>query len=177
MSRNIVLIGMPGAGKSTLGVVLAKIENLGFVDADLEIQQKYGATLQELIDERGAEGFISLEGEVLSALDVDGCVIATGGSAIYSGEAIERLREHGVIVYLEIAYDSLAERLGDLHERGVVMRGDAASGAGGLAALYNERRPLYEAAADVSVNVDGLSITDAARKVAEATRPLQTGNH
>ena len=165
-TTNIVLIGMPGAGKSTLGVVLAKIANLGFLDADLAIQQRYGATLQKLIDEHGAEGFIALEGDVLAGIDVEGCVIATGGSAVYSREAIEQLRERGVVVYLEIAYESLVERLGDLDERGVVMR-EGVSG-GGLRALYDERRPLYEEAADVCVNVDGLSITDAARKVAAA---------
>lgn len=162
---NIVLIGMPGAGKSTLGVVLAKILNKDFLDADLVIQKECGATLQRLIDEKGPEGFIELENCVLCGIEVRGTVVATGGSAVYSDEAIAHLGESGTVVYLEISYESLLERLRDLDERGVVMR----QGAGmGLRALYDERRPLYEKHADIVVNVDGLSITAAARKVARA---------
>lgn len=164
MRRNIVLIGMPGVGKSTLGVVLAKVVNLGFVDVDLVIQQRNGATLQQLIDDLGTERFIELESEALRSLVAEGCVIATGGSAVYSHEAIGRLRENGTVVYLEASYESIASRLGDLHERGVVMRGEA----NGLRALFDERRPLYEEAADIIVNVEGLTIADAARKVAAA---------
>ena len=160
---NIVLIGMPGAGKSTLGVVLAKIINKRFLDVDLLIQERHGATLQQLINARGAEGFIELEDEALRSIDVENTVIATGGSAVYSEDAIRFLGQTGTNVYLEISYNSLVERLGDLDERGVVMRSGQSMG---LRALFDERRPLYERSADVIVNVDGLSITDAARKVA-----------
>ena len=163
MKSNIVLIGMPGAGKSTLGVVLAKIINKRFLDVDLLIQERHGATLQQLINARGAEGFIELEDEALRSIDVENTVIATGGSAVYSEDAIRFLGQTGTIVYLEISYNSLVERLGDLDERGVVMRSGQSMG---LRALFDERRPLYERSADVIVNVDGLSITDAARKVA-----------
>ena len=160
---NIVLIGMPGAGKSTLGVVLAKILNKDFLDADLLIQKKCDATLQSIIDTEGPEAFIRLENSVLREIDVRDTVTATGGSAVYSDEGMRHLGEIGTVVYLEISYESLLERLCDLNERGVVMR----DGVGmGLQALYDERVPLYETYADIVVNVDNLSITAAARKVA-----------
>ena len=161
----VVLIGMPGAGKSTVGVVLAKIMNKGFVDADLVIQAQGGKTLHELIDERGPEGFISFENEVLCGLSAENSIIATGGSAAYSDEAMNHLSGIGTVVYLEISYDSLVDRLGDLHERGVVMKGGSGMS---LRELYEERQPLYEKHADITVNVDGLNITSAARKVAAA---------
>ncbi len=162
-SGNIVLIGMPGAGKSTLGVVLAKVLNKDFLDADLLIQKRCGATLQHVIDTEGPEAFIGLENDVLREIDVCDTVIATGGSAVYSDEGMRHLGEIGTVVYLQISYESLLERLCDLDERGVVMRGGAGMG---LRALYDERVPLYESYADIVVNVDDLSITAAARRVA-----------
>lgn len=161
---NIVLIGMPGAGKSTLGVVLAKIVNKGFIDADLVIQQRHGKTLHEMIDDLGAEGFIHRENAVLRDLQADNAIIATGGSAIYSDEAMAHLGQIGTIVYLKISYESLVTRLGDLHERGVVMKGGSSMS---LRDLYEERRPLYERYAEITVDVDDLTITAAARKVAQ----------
>ena len=104
---NVVLIGMPGAGKSTLGIVLAKIMALKFVDADLVIQEQMDKTLQTIIDAMGPDGFIQIENEILSDLEAEETVIATGGSAIYSDEAMKHLSDIGVIVYLEISYDSL----------------------------------------------------------------------
>ena len=138
---NIVLIGMPGAGKSTLGVVLAKILNYDFLDADLVIQNKHGKTLQT--------------------------IIATGGSAVYSDRAMEHLRSIGTVVYLQISYKELANRLGDLQERGVVMKGGMGMS---LADLYEERLPLYEKWADITVDVEKTSITKAAKKVVAALR-------
>lgn len=163
--NNIVLIGMPGAGKSTVGVVLAKIINQQFVDADLVIQSQTGQTLQALIDELGSEGFIEVENRILCGIEAEHTIIATGGSAIYSDEAMRHLSDIGTVVYLEISYESLVGRLGDLQERGVVMKGGAGMS---LRDLYDERKPLYERYADVTVGIDGLSITDAARKVASA---------
>lgn len=162
---NIVLIGMPGSGKSTIGIVLAKILNYEFVDVDLVIQQRCDKTLQRLIDALGPAGFIDVENEVLQSLDFEHTIISTGGSAVYSHDAIEHLAKEGVIVYLRVALPELEERLSDFSERGVVMRQE---GAMSLEALYAEREPLYEQHADIVVDINGLSITEAARQVRTA---------
>lgn len=162
---NVVLIGMPGAGKSTLGVVLAKIMNLKFLDADLLIQDQCDKTLQRIIDALGPQGFIEVENQVLSELQAERTVISTGGSAVYSEAAMSHLHEIGRVVYLKISYDELKSRLSDLQERGVVMKGGIGMS---LRELYDERLPLYEHYADVTVEVSDLSITAAARKVADA---------
>ena len=161
---NVVLIGMPGAGKSTLGVVLAKILGYEFIDADLLIQSKLDKTLQKIIDACGPDGFIEVENEVLCTLSASRAVIATGGSAVYSDEAMNRLKSIGTVVYLRVSYEELESRLGGLHERGVVMK----NGMGmSLADLYEERRPLYEKYADVTIDIDGLSVRDAARRLVD----------
>lgn len=163
-TSNIILIGMPGAGKSTLGVVLAKILNYDFIDADLLIQNQCDKTLQKVIDALGPDGFIEVENEVLSGLQADRTVVATGGSAVYSDEAMKHLSEIGTMVYLKVSYEELENRLGGLHERGVVMK----NGVGmSLADLYNERAPLYEKYAQVTIDIDGLSVRDAARLVVD----------
>ena len=162
---NVVLIGMPGAGKSMVGVVLAKILGKDFVDTDLLIQAEQGRTLQSIIDEVGPENFIEVENDVLSRVDAENSIISTGGSAIYSDEAMRHLAEIGPVVYLQISYESLRERLSDLQERGVVLKGGMGMS---LRELYDERLPLYERYAGITVNVDDLSITAAARKIASA---------
>lgn len=162
---NIVLIGMPGVGKSTLGVVLAKILNYDFVDADLLIQQGSGKTLQRLIDTLGPDGFIEVEGQVLSDLDLHGTIISTGGSAVYSHDAMLHLRQIGRVVYLKIGLDELTQRLPEFSERGVVMRRPNAMS---LADLHEEREPLYEKYAELTVDVSGMGITEAAKKICAA---------
>ena len=157
---NVVLIGMPGAGKSTLGIVLAKIINYSFMDADLVIQQQCDKTLQKLIDACGPDGFIEVENEILRDIEAERTVIATGGSAVYSDEAMRHLASIGRVVYLKISYEQLVTRLSDLQERGVVLKGGIGMS---LRDLYDERLPLYEKYADITVDVNDLSITAAAR--------------
>ncbi len=161
--KNIVLIGMPGSGKSSIGVVLAKIINYDFVDVDLIIQQRCDKTLQRLIDTLGPLGFIEVENAALLDLDFQNTVISTGGSAVYSHDAITHLSESGTIVYLKVDLSELEERLSDFSERGVVMKNE---GMMSLSELYDERVPLYEKYADITVDINGLPITKAAQKIA-----------
>lgn len=154
--KNIVLIGMPGAGKSTIGVVLAKKLGLRFLDSDLVIQDRYGKLLHEIMEEKGLEGFKEIEDQVNASLDVTNCVIATGGSAVYGKNAMSHLKEIGTIVYLKLSYEEISNRLGDLHERGVALKPGQS-----LLSLYNERIPLYEEYADMVVDCDGLMLREA----------------
>ena len=159
---NLILIGMPSAGKSTVGVVLAKMLGMDFLDGDLLIQRQEGATLPQLIDELGPEGFLAVENRVLSGIACENTIIATGGSAVYSEEAMAHLKELGPVIYLRLPFEEMLRRLGDIHQRGVVMR----KGAGmSLADMYEERLPLYEAWADLTVDVDGITLAEAAREV------------
>lgn len=161
MKSNIVLIGMPGAGKSTVGVVLAKRLGCRFVDSDLVIQEKYGKLLHELIEENGVEGFWRIENEVNASLNPDRSVIATGGSVIYGAEAMEHLRSMGRVVYLKLPLRDVAERLGDLEARGVTLRPGQT-----VKDLYEERIPLYEKYAHIAVDCEGKQIRDVVREIA-----------
>lgn len=162
---NIVLIGMPGAGKSTVGVVLAKRKGLRFVDSDLVIQDRYGKLLHELIEEHGIEGFWQIENDVNASLIMEKSVIATGGSAIYGAEAMEHLREIGTVVYLKLPYEEVAERLGDLNARGVTLQPGQ-----DLIDLYQERTPLYEKYAHVTVDCNHKMLREV---VAEVEKTLE----
>lgn len=141
---------MPGAGKSTVGVVLAKKAGMQFVDSDLVIQEKTGKRLSEIIDEVGTDGFLFVEGKINGELDMSNSVIATGGSVVYEENAMEHLKEIGTVVYLEIPYEELEDRLGDLNERGVVLKPGYT-----LETLFEERKPLYEKYADVTIHCQG----------------------
>lgn len=159
---NVVLIGMPGAGKSTVGVVLAKKMGYGFVDSDLVIQEKFGKLLHELIEEHGVEGFWKVENEVNASINRHKCVIATGGSAVYGEEAMEHLREIGTVIYLKLPYHEVAERLGDLNARGVTMFPGQT-----LKDLYEERTPLYEKYAHIVVDCEHKYIRQLATQISE----------
>lgn len=153
MKENIVLIGMPGVGKSTLGVVLAKELGFQFVDADLLIQEREKRLLKEIIAEEGVDGFLKIENDVNAGISAEKTVIATGGSVIYGPEAMEHLKEIGTVVYLKLDYETLDSRLGSLKGRGVVLRDGQT-----LKSLYDERIPLYEKYADVVVDEAGLDL-------------------
>lgn len=151
--KNLVLIGMPGAGKSTLGLLAAKALAMPFVDVDVSLQVQEGQALAALLAGRGLAGFCELEGQFIQDLDWRGTVVATGGSAVYHSGAMAHLNASGVVVYLHASVPLLGTRLGDLDRRGVVR----APGQD-LAALYAERHPLYCRYADVTVEVDGQSV-------------------
>lgn len=162
---NVILIGMPGSGKSTVGVVLAKLLGLHFCDTDLVLQQHCGKKLQEIIRTEGDAAFFRHEEEVLAALDVQNTVIATGGSAVYSDCAMQHLKAGGKCVYLKVAADEIERRLANFSDRGVVIADGMT-----LADLYAERKPLYEKYADITVSAEGGTVWDTARRIAEALR-------
>lgn len=160
--ENIVLIGMPGAGKSTVGVVLAKRLGYRFVDSDLVIQEKYGKLLHELIEENGVEGFWKMENDVNASLKPCRAVIATGGSAVYGKEAMEHLREIATVIYLKLPFEEVEERLGDLNARGVTLKPGQT-----LRDLYGERVPLYERYAHRTIDCDGRSLREIVQLAAD----------
>ena len=165
MKDNVILIGMPGVGKSTIGVILAKLLGYCFCDTDLIIQERTGKLLREIIGESGIDGFIAIENRVNSTLSAKRTVIATGGSVVYGEEAMEHLREIGTVVYLSQRYDVLAARLADIKGRGVVLREGQ-----DLRALYDERVPLYEKYAHVTVTLGRGTVEQNVQKVLEALK-------
>lgn len=159
---NIILIGMPGAGKSTVGVVLAKKLGYAFVDSDLVIQSKEGRLLHEIIEEQGVEAFWKIEEAVNASMEVHSCVIATGGSAIYGEKAMAHFKQMGCVIYLKLSCAAIAERLGDLNERGVTLKEGQ-----GLPELYAERVPLYEKYADITIDCEALPIREIVERISD----------
>lgn len=160
--ENIVLIGMPGVGKSTIGVILAKVLGFAFVDSDLEIQRAEGKLLRDIIREQGTDGFVEVENRINSRLDVTHSVIATGGSVVYGAEAMEHLKQIGTVVYLKQDYAVLKKRLHNIRGRGVVLKAGQT-----LDDIYRERCVLYEKYADVTVDESGLDIEETLALVQE----------
>ena len=153
--NNIILIGMPGAGKSTIGVLLAKAMTYNFLDTDISIQRREKMKLYEIMDKEGLDAFLKIESEVLSRLEVDGCVIATGGSAVYSEKAMEHLRREGTIVYIRLSLDEIIKRVKNITTRGIAMKKGMT-----LEDIYRERTPLYEKYADIILDGDGTTIEE-----------------
>ena len=160
--HNLILIGMPGAGKSTVGVVLAKRLGYRFLDSDLVIQEHYGKLLHDLIAEHGVEGFWDIEDEVNASMKCKQTVIATGGSAVYGKKAMNHFQKMGTIVYLRLPYEEIAERLGDLESRGVTVRPGQS-----LKELYEERLPMYERFADLTIDCEGKSLREIVMEICE----------
>ena len=157
---NIVLIGMPGVGKSTIGVILAKVLGYNFIDTDILIQEKTGKLLFQIIQESGIDEFINIENNVNKELSVEKSVIATGGSVVYGKEAMENLKRIGKIIYLKQDFKIINERVSNINGRGVVLRDNQT-----FLDLYNERTPLYEKYADIMLEEGNLSIEDTLKKL------------
>lgn len=160
--ENIVLIGMPGVGKSTVGVILAKVLGYQFIDADLVIQKRENRLLHEIISEEGLDGFLKAEEDanVYIAQNEEKSIVATGGSVVYCEKAMQELKKTGRVVYLELEYDQLKKRLGNLKGRGVVLKDGQ-----DLRGLYEERIPLYEKYADLTVNEKNLDVEQTLQKI------------
>lgn len=158
--QNIVLIGMPGAGKSTAGVILAKALGMQFIDTDILIQEQTGRMLQDILDEDGIDAFRLIEEEMILSLDSGRTVIATGGSVACSRDAMAHLKSQGVVVYLEISYGEMERRLKNITTRGIVLLPGQS-----LREMYDERVPLYEKYADVTINGVGEDIESVVGKV------------
>lgn len=160
--NNIILIGMPGVGKSTLGVVLAKVLGCQFLDSDLLIQKQEKRKLHEIIAREGYEGFQKIENQVNASIETENTVIATGGSVVYCEEAMEHLKSSGTVIYLKLSLNALSKRLGNLKGRGVLLKdGQTLSG------LYEERSPLYEIYADIVIDEEGKDLEASLKSVLE----------
>ena len=159
---NVVLIGMPGCGKSTIGVLLAKALMLDFVDTDLLIQKKYSKTLSEIINSEGLEAFKEKENSVLSEISFENSIIATGGSAVYSESGMENLKKGATVVYLKLSPAEIKSRIKNIKTRGIVM-GKGVT----IDSLYLERAPLYEKYADFVLDCEGLDVEGCVNALSE----------
>lgn len=165
MKNNVTLIGMPSAGKSTVGVLLAKRLGYSFIDVDLLIQEQEGKRLREIIEEQGLDGFLDVENRVNAGVEAEQAVIAPGGSVIYGKEAMEHLKSIGLVVYLKITYDELVKRVGDVKDRGVALKDGMT-----LLDLYHERISYFEKYADITIDEEGKelgAVVDELREILE----------
>src|SRR5690606_31366321 len=151
---------MPTAGKSTVGVILAKVKGYDFVDSDLVIQSQEKRLLKDIIEQEGIDGFINIENRINASLNVDRSVIATGGSVIYGSEAMKHLRHIGTVIYLKLSFETILKRLENVRQRGVVLRENQT-----LLQLYQERCPLYESYADIIIDAENYEIEELVNEI------------
>jgi len=160
--QNIVLIGMPGCGKSTTGVLLATIMGLDYVDTDFLIIKEEGKKLIEIIAEKGNDGFNKLEENLCATLHLKKSVIATGGSVVYGPRAMENLGSEGLVVFLDVPLNEIKKRIGDYSQRGISLKEGQT-----IEDLFSERRPLYLKYADIVVDTSGMDLSVSADTVKE----------
>lgn len=160
--KNIVLIGMPGAGKSTIGVLLAKSMLMSFCDTDLLIQGKYSKSLCDIINEEGVEKFLQIENDVICENKFENSVVATGGSVVFGEEAMRKLKENSLTVYLKVSVEELEKRVNNIHTRGIAMKEGAT-----LREIFEERSFLYEKYADVTIDCTKLTAEECVDKITE----------
>lgn len=158
--NNIILIGMPGAGKSTVGVVLAKTIGYDFLDTDLLIQSEKQEQLYKIIEQEGIEGFIEIENSIVSRIVTEKTVIATGGSVVFGKQAMQNLKKLGKVIYLKLSVEEVFSRIDNIKTRGIVMSKDKS-----IDDIYRERTPLYELYADITIDAKGLSLERVVEKI------------
>ena len=163
--RNVVLVGMPGCGKSTVGVLAAKALMMDFVDTDLALQKMGGKPLQQMVDELGTEGFSEVEERCICGLNFTHTVIATGGSVALEEKAMEHLRKNGLVVFLHLSYETIEKRLSNIKTRGIAMKKGQT-----LLDLYNMRQPYYKRCADVILEADGQKIEETVEALVKIVR-------
>jgi shikimate kinase len=159
-TMNLVLIGMSGAGKSTLGILLAKSLGMDFIDTDIIIQHKTGRLLQDIINNAGIDSFLKIEENIIIDLAAANCVIATGGSVIYSKKSMESLKRNGRIIYLHVPYEEIEQRIKDIISRGIVLRNGSS-----LKDTYNERIPLYIKYSDIVIDCSNKRIEECLNEI------------
>lgn len=166
---NIILIGMPGSGKSTCGVLAAKALLKNFYDTDLLLQGLEGERLQDIIDTNGIDYFVSAEERAILSLNIDATVVATGGSVVYSESAMAHLKELGTVIYLHLDYNSMVSRIKNITTRGVVLKNGET-----LQDMYDERLPLYQKYADVVIRCDGATVEETVEQIVRAEKVMRS---
>ncbi len=165
MKKNIVFIGMPASGKSTVGVIVAKELGYSFIDTDLLIQKQEGCLLKDIIAKHGVEKFLEIENQVNRDVDAENAIISPGGSVVYCEEAMEHFKEIATIIYLKIEFERIQKRLTNIKNRGVVLKEGQT-----LKMLYDERAKLFEKYADITVVQDDKDVEGTISEVLEVLK-------